>query len=147
MDITNMTVASGGSAVNDETKSKAAPGRVMDCWAAATLIKWASASNGRPFEVLRDELNRFAAELAGPNPSPTEQVLASTASLAWFDLRLAEVHALEQSGDTVRSYDLAQRRVDRAHRRLMSCLGLLATVRRLAVPSLRVGVTRLEETN
>ena len=88
-------------------------------------------------EILR-ELNEHAAELAGPDPTPTERSLAETAALCHLQLRDAEVTAFT-AGDgniTEASYDL--RRLDHAHRRYLTAMHTLATVRRLAVPAVKV---------
>jgi hypothetical protein len=54
------------------------------------------------------------------DPTPIEQILASTGALAWFDLRVAEADAVFQRKLSSGGADHAERRVDRAHRRLMS---------------------------
>jgi hypothetical protein len=103
-----------------EAIAKPVPGRVMDSWVASMLVTWGSSSIGRPIETLRQELNDVAAELAGENPTPIEEMLASTVALAWFDLRVAEADAVVQRKLSNERADYAERRVDRAHRRLMS---------------------------
>ncbi len=45
-------------------------------------------------------------------------------------------------GLTLVQSDFHQRRIDRTHRRLMSTIKTLATVRRLAVPSVQINVAR-----
>ena len=127
--------------------AKAEPaGRVMDGWAANELIDWAAGKNAndKTKGLLRDELNGFAAELAGPNPSPVELALAETAATAWFALRMFEARysssATSGDGMSLAQSEHAQRRIDRAHRRYLSTLKTLAAVRRLALPALQINV-------
>jgi hypothetical protein len=133
----------------DIVKAKPAQ-RVMDNWAVGKLIDWAAGSDGdaKTKGSLKDELRGVADELAGLSPSPIERVLADTAATSWFAYRLHE--ATYASGVTGGGMSLAQsehalRRMDRAHRRLLSTLKCLATVRRLAVPALQINVARHQE--
>src|SRR5512135_1724423 len=81
---------------------------------------------------------------AGPEPSPIEQALAETAALSWFALRLYEAtyvcSSKSESGLTIKQADFHLRQIDRTHRRLLSSLKTLATVRRLALPALQINV-------
>jgi hypothetical protein len=114
--------------------------RMMDHWAVGRLIDWAAGKDGnaKTKASLKEELRDVAAELTGPSPSPVERVLAETAATSWFAFRMSEAHyasgATSEGGMTIAQSEHAQRRTDRAHRRLMSTLKTLATVRRLALP-------------
>lgn len=118
----------------------------MDNWAVGQIIDWAAGKNTKKDtkEVLRRELIERAKEFAGPNPSPMEKVLAETAAINWFVLRMHEAAYASSStspdGLSLRQADFAVRRIDRAHRRLLSSLKTLATVRRLALPALQINV-------
>jgi hypothetical protein len=119
----------------------------MDSWAAARLIDLAVGvtAEGRTKEGLKRELLRVAAGFVGPNPSPIEKLLAGTAAINWFALRMLEVQyadAITGDGVTLDSSEHHQRRIDRTHRRLMSTIKTLATVRRLAVPAVQINVAR-----
>ena len=120
----------------------------MDHWAVAKLIDWAAGPDGDPETKARleRELCDFAADLAGPSPSPVERVLAETAATCWFAYRLHEATyaagMTEDGGMSFARSEHAQRRMDRAHRRLLATLKVLATVRRLAVPALQINVAR-----
>jgi hypothetical protein len=95
-------------------------------------------------EILR-ELNEHAAELAGPNPTPTERSLAETAALCHLQLRYAEVAAFTAGDGTIMEASY-YRRLDFAHRRYLTALRTLATVRRLAVPAVKVvNIARIQE--
>ena len=95
-------------------------------------------------EVLRRELDEKIQEFAGPTPSPIERALAETATLSWFALRLYEATYVcsseSEDGLTLKQADFHLRRIDRAHRRLLSSLKTLATIRRLALPALQINV-------
>jgi len=129
----------------DIVKAKPAD-RIMDNWAVGKLIDWAAGKEGNPKTKasLKEELCEVAAELAGPSPSPVERVLAETAATSWFAYRLHEAHyaASVEGGMTLAQSEHAQRRIDRAHQRLLSTLKTLATVRRLALPALQINVAR-----
>jgi hypothetical protein len=119
--------------------------RIMDNWATGKLIDWATGKNEKAKAALREELRDFAAGLSGPSPSPIESVLAETAATCWFAIRLHEA----QYADTIKSEGMslahsehAQRRIDQAHRRFLSTIKTLATVRRLALPALQINVAR-----
>jgi hypothetical protein len=120
----------------------------MEKWAASLLVDLAMGGkkNDETKDKLLSELKEVAADLAGPNPSSTEQILAEVAALNWFALRLFEARyagaADSKEGLTLARSDHSQRRIDRAHRRLMTSLKTLATVRRLAVPAIQVNVAR-----
>jgi hypothetical protein len=121
--------------------------RVMDSWAVGNLVNWAAGKQGNneSKELLRDELCEFRDKLAGPNPSPIETVLADTAATCWFAFRMHEAqYAGTVSGDgmSLTQSEHAQRRMDRAHRRFLSTLKTLASVRRLALPALQINVAR-----
>jgi hypothetical protein len=118
----------------------------MDLWAASQLIDWAAGKKGdeKTKTELQDELEAVAANLAGPSPSPVELLLADTAATCWFAFRLHEAHCAgcKANGQemSLAQSEHSQRRIDRAHRRLLSTLKTLATVRRLALPSLQINV-------
>jgi hypothetical protein len=120
----------------------------MDNWAVGRLIDWAAGQEGneKTKTKLRDELIAIAADLAGPSPSPTETVLADTAATCCFAFRLHEAQyagsVKSEAGMTLAQSEHAQRRIDRAHRRLLSTVKTLATVRRLAIPALQINLAR-----
>lgn len=120
--------------------------RFLDHLVSQRLVKWVTGekSSAETKKKFRDDLESFARDIAGPSPSPVEIVLGETAALCWCTLRMAEASwagaATSESGLTLPQSDHCQRRVDRAHRRLMATLKTLATVRRLGLPSIQVNV-------
>jgi hypothetical protein len=123
----------------------------MDDWAVGKLIDWAAGKegNGKTKATLKQELCDLAAELAGPGPSPVERVLAETAATAWFAYRLHEAtYAGGVTGDggmSLAQSEHAQRRMNRAHQRLLSTLKTPTTVRRLAVPALQINLAHRQQ--
>jgi hypothetical protein len=121
--------------------------RVMDHWALGKLIDWAAGKEGNETTkaALTDDVTQLAAELAGPTPSPVERVLADTAATCWFAFRMHEdqyAGNITADGMSLAHSEHAQRRMDRAHRRFLSTVKTLATVRRLAIPALQINVAR-----
>ena len=126
---------------------RAKPGeRTLDWWAKTKLIDFAAGKEAKKHtkEMLQKEMEEQIQEYAGPTPSPIERTLAETATLSWFALRLFEAAYVSSSqsedGLTIKQAEFHLRRIDQAHRRLLSSLKTLATVRRLALPALQINV-------
>ena len=121
---------------------------MMDDWAIDKFIDWGAGRKGneKTKQALREEVNKFASDLAGQSPSTIELVLARTAAISWLMLRLHEAQyagcGTADAGMTIIQSEHQQRRIDRTHRRLMSTIKTLATVRRLAVPTVQINVAR-----
>jgi hypothetical protein len=118
----------------------------MDWWAKQRLIELVGGKNvsKKTKETLERDFDVRTREFAGPAPSPIELVLAETATLDWFALRVFEAAYASSSkaeeGLTIKQADFHLRRIERAHRRFMSSLKTLATVRRLALPALQINL-------
>ena len=96
------------------------------------LVREATA---RKLALLRDEL-------AGPNPSPVERLLVERAVACWLQVQDADVRAVPTGDQTPKLATFHQDRLDRAHRRYLSALKALATVRKLAGPVVQVNIAR-----
>jgi hypothetical protein len=110
----------------------------------ATLMLGKDAS-GTAKANLAAEVRQLADELAGPSPSPTERVLAETAAICWLDLRFQTArYAGNVQGEGMPLYvaEHSQRCVDRAHRRFLRTVAVLATVRKLGGSELQFSHTR-----
>jgi hypothetical protein len=119
--------------------------RMMDNWAANQLIDLAAGDDAKTKGDLWREMNAVAVDLAGPNPSPAERMLAEVAAMNWFALRLHEaryaVGCSSEKGMTLVQSEHAQRRIDRTHRRLMTSLKTLVTVKtKLGVPAVQINL-------
>ncbi len=122
--------------------------RMMDNWVVKELVNWTAGKRGneQTKEKLRQDLRNIVADLVGPNPSPAELVLAETAAINWFALRMFEARysgsATSDEGLTLGQSEHQQRRIDRTHRRFLDTIKTLATVRRLALPAVQINVAR-----
>ena len=120
--------------------------RAMDAWTVGKLLDRTVGEDKKLRKRLREELERFADDLAGPSPTPIERVLADTAAISWFVVRMDEAQYLSattsKQGMTIPQSEHSQRRVERAHRRLLATIKTLATVRRLGVPAIQVNLAR-----
>jgi len=99
---------------------------------------------------LRNEVRQFTAEVAGPNPTRIESVLAETAALSLVALRAYEARftaAETKGGMTFTAARHHLRKIEHAQRRLESSLKTLATVRRLAIPAVQVNVAHNQQVN
>jgi hypothetical protein len=118
----------------------------MDRWAKMKLIEHVAGEKAEKGtrEALESDIDTKIREFAGPAPCPIELTLAETATLSWFALRHYEAAYVSGSqsdnGLTIKQADFHLRRIDRAHRRLLSTLKTLAMVRRVALPALQINV-------
>jgi hypothetical protein len=111
--------------------------------AELSLIDAAAGDNLAFKEALSRKLELLRAELAGPNPTPIERLLAERAVACWLQVQDADVrYAQGQKGCTFAQGEYYQRRMDHAHRRYLSALKTLAVVRKMAVPVLQVNIAK-----
>jgi hypothetical protein len=111
--------------------------------AQMSLIKAAAGKDLVFSEALVCKLATMRAELAGSNPTPIERLLVERIVACWLQVHDADVrYAQGQGSATMTQGDYHQRRMDRAHRRYLSAIKTLATVRKLAVPVLQVNIAK-----
>jgi hypothetical protein len=89
--------------------------------------------------VIRAGVIRFASDLrsqlAGPAPSALDLVVAERVVLGWVFLNWAEwQYAALASGLNLRQSDFHLRRIDMAHRKLMTACRTLAKVKKAKLP-------------
>ena len=93
-------------------------------------------------ESMRHHFEQVRADLAGPSPTAMEAILADQAAVCWLARncyeRAAELATDPRPADTIQR----QRKVDGAHRRFLASLKTLATVRKLALPDLKLTIDR-----
>jgi len=88
-----------------------------------------------------EQLRRMRVTLAGPEPSPLEQILVDKAVLCWFEALTADTIAATRAGELTRDQaEMLQKRQDRSHARFLSAIRTLAQVRKLGFPVLQVNV-------
>jgi hypothetical protein len=93
-------------------------------------------------EALLRKLDLLRAELAGPDPTPVERLLAERAAACWLQVQDADLRTAQAKDLTVQWATYYQARMDRAHRRYLQALKTLAAVRKLAVPVLQVNIAK-----
>jgi hypothetical protein len=91
-------------------------------------------------EALVLKLAHLRKELGGPNPSPIERLLAERAAFCWLTVYEYERQYANSRNLPPKQAEHHQRRIDAAHRRYLSSLKTLATVRKLALPAIQVNI-------
>jgi len=136
------------STVRDLRKMFQLPGIVdlvggnLAAQARSILVGKAAGSDVALREALLRKSEEIQAELAGPNPSPLERLLADRAVACWLFLSYCECMMAQGLGLSLEAQEFHQRRVNHAHRRYLSALRTLAQVRKLALPVLQVNIAR-----
>ncbi len=102
--------------------------------AEASLIKLAAGSNLLLAEALLRKLHAMKAELSGETPSPLVKLLAERASACWLQVSYYDALLAQAAGASEARLKMLQRERDAAHRRQLTALKTLATVRKLLVP-------------
>lgn len=87
------------------------------------------------YSLLR-ESELLAESIAGPSPTPLEELLATQVSIDWLALRCAEALAESAGKQSLELRNRYQPRLESAHRRFMKSVKTLAQVRRLQIPNL-----------
>jgi hypothetical protein len=93
-------------------------------------------------ELVLLELDRVAKDLAGPDPTAIERMLAQRAALCWHLVNHYERHYAQMGSHSLDQGRYHQDRIDRAHRRYLSALKTLATIRKLALPAIQVNIAK-----
>jgi hypothetical protein len=93
-------------------------------------------------EGLEQKMQSLQAELAGPNPSPLERLLAERIAVCWLHLYTLESIYARKDSLSVEHGNYYQENINRAHRRYLSAIKTLATVRKLAMPVLQINFAK-----
>jgi hypothetical protein len=93
-------------------------------------------------EAVIRKMSRMRADLAGDNTTPLERLLADRIALCWLSVHDAEIRFAQSKDLTCKQVECWQRRIDAGHRRYLSAIRTLATVRKLTLPSLQVNIAR-----
>jgi hypothetical protein len=91
-------------------------------------------------EAVRRKAEVLQAELAGQNPTPLERLLAERIVSCWLHLHHLEMHYGMHKEMSLALGTYYQHCIDRAHRRYLSAIKVLAVVRRLTLPAPHVNV-------
>jgi hypothetical protein len=96
--------------------------------------------------ILREAVIRKVAEmrneLAGPECSPVESLLADRIVTCWLVLHDREIRYAQTREFTLQQAEFHQHYIERAHHRYLSAIRTLAAVRKLALPVLQVNIAR-----
>jgi hypothetical protein len=126
----------------------ASGGRLLDLygspakWLEGDLTRQVAGNDLAVFEATERKLAEVRDELAGPNPTAIERLLAERAAICWFLVHRYESVYANAKDLTIRQGEYHQRRIDRAHKRYLSALKTLAAVRKLALPAIQVNIAR-----
>jgi hypothetical protein len=89
---------------------------------------------------MEHKLAQLREELAGPDASPIERLLAERVVFCWVIVYDYERDCANSGNITLKQAEYYQRRIDAAHRRFLSALKALASIRRLPLRALQVNV-------
>jgi hypothetical protein len=82
-------------------------------------------------EAVRRQLAEVRAELAGPDPSPLEKILADRAVACWLQVQFVDISYTQMQGASPAWCGTAERRQSAANGRFLAAVKALAVVRRL----------------
>ena len=91
-------------------------------------------------EAIKRKLAALRDELEGPTPSPTERLLADRVVACWLQVQEADLRYANAGDCSFAQADYHLKRQDRAHRRFLSAMKTLATVRKLGLPVLQLNI-------
>jgi hypothetical protein len=108
----------------------------------ASLIKDVAGTDLAFKEGLGHKMSKLRSDLAGPDAEPLERLLAERIALCWLSVHDAEVRFAQAKDLSINQATFWQKRIDSAHRRYLSAIKTLATVRKLALPAVQVNIAR-----
>lgn len=100
----------------------------------ATMVASVTGGNVAMQEGLTKKLAEMRADLLGADPTPLERQLVDRVVLCWLAVHDAELRAALATDLAPGQGDYWQRRITHAHKRHLSAIKTLATVRKMAVP-------------
>lgn len=108
----------------------------------ATIVESVTGGNVAMWEALNRKLDGMRAELSGPDPTPLERQLVERIVLCWLAVHDAELRAAMMADAAPEQSRFWEKRIDHAHKRHLSAIKTLATVRKLALPAVQVNIAR-----
>ena len=116
-------------------------GADLDHAVELTISKSLGGSENLAFrEGLKRKLAELREELEGPNPSPIERLLVDRVVACWLQVQDADLGYAEMKKCSFAQAEFHLKRQDRAHRRFLSAMKTLATVRKMALPAIQVNI-------
>ncbi len=99
--------------------------------AEARLIKLVASTNYMLQESLLLKVASIRKELAGPSPTPMEELLALRISTDWLTLSYLETLTTQPTNGAVALNDQVRKHIDSAHKRYLAGMKQLALIRKL----------------
>ena len=94
--------------------------------------------------LVREAEERYLAcmveEIAGPQPSPIERLLAEQIGICWLHVRHVEIKYAHLKSYTLSEAEYYQRCLDRSQKRYLRAIKTLAQIRKLGLPALQVNI-------
>jgi hypothetical protein len=103
--------------------------------AEASLVQLAAGTNLLLAEALPRQLQALKDELGGRSSSPLERLLVERVSTTWLQVTYFDCLSAQATGASEARLKTRLRQQESAHRRHLSALRTLATVRKLLTPS------------
>jgi hypothetical protein len=111
-------------------------------WLRESIIAKATGGNPAIREAMIRKLESVQADLAVPDPTPMERLLAERAAICWMLVNWYEDSFHNAKEMSIARANHQQGKIDRAHARFLSAVRALAQVRKLALPTLQVNIAR-----
>jgi hypothetical protein len=111
-------------------------------WLKRTIVEKAAGKHVAARETIILKIETVQAELAVPNPTPMERLLAERAALCWCLVNWYENSVQDCDRMTIAQANYHQAKIGRAHSRFLSAVKMLAQVRKLALPALQLNIAR-----
>jgi hypothetical protein len=111
-------------------------------WLKRTIVRRAAGENVVAQEAIVRAIESVRSELAGPDPTPMERLLAERAALCWWLVNWYENSVQDCDRMTIAQANYHQAKIGRAHSRFLSAVKTLAQVRKLALPALQLNIAR-----
>jgi hypothetical protein len=111
-------------------------------WLMRTIVEKAAGKHIAAQEAIVQKIESVQSELAGPNPTPLERLLAERAAICWMLVNWYENSALSVDNLSIRQAAYHLSKIDKAHARFLSAVRTLAQVRKLALPTLQLNIAR-----
>lgn len=104
--------------------------------AELSLVRLAAGRNLLLGESVQRKLEQMKKELGGETPTPLERLLVARIAATWLQLAYFDALVVQRTSPTEAEARALQRQVDAAHRRHLSSVKALVTVRKLLIPAL-----------
>lgn len=101
----------------------------------AVWVRLASGPDLLRVECLTRQLDALAAEVAGASPTPLERLLAERVAICWLQVSYYDGLLTQSKESPPAQVRQLRQQLDAAHRRYLTAIKMLATVRKLLTPA------------